>query len=157
MNDEPVRVSAKADYALRAMAQLAASGDDGAVPAVRLAEEQEIPLRFLHGVLSELRRARLVRSTRGPDGGFQLARPAAVITLADVFRAIDGSLVNVHDESLSTLSYPGAASSLTDVWMAARTSMRDVFERVTLAHLAAGRLPDDVDELATRYRNDPRP
>lgn len=94
-----MRVSAKADYALRAMAQLAASVDDGTVSAVRLADDQAIPLRFLHGVLTELRRARLVRSTRGAVGGFQLLRPADQITLADVLRAVDGSLIDVHDEN----------------------------------------------------------
>lgn len=157
MNDVPVRVSAKADYALRAMAELAASSGSGPVTAVRMSEEQQIPLRFLHGVLAELRRARLVRSTRGPDGGFQLARPAEQISLADVLRAVDGSLVDVHDERLTDLAYPGPAASLAEVWMAARTSLRDVFERVTLDDLAASRLPVGVERLAARYRSDPRP
>jgi len=151
-----VRVSSKADYALRAMVQLAADTDDGPVTATRLADEQGIPLKFLHTVLSELRRARLVRSTRGPDGGFELWRPAHEITLADVLRTVDGPLVNVHDTSLVTLSYPGPARRLRDVWMAARVSLRDVFERVTVADLMTGQLPEPVTELADRYRRDVR-
>ncbi|MBV9844640.1 MAG: Rrf2 family transcriptional regulator [Kutzneria sp.] len=151
-----MRVSSKADYALRAMVQLAADTDDGPVTATRLADEQGIPLKFLHTVLSELRRARLVRSTRGPDGGFELWRPAHEITLADVLRTVDGPLVNVHDTSLVTLSYPGPARRLRDVWMAARVSLRDVFERVTVADLMTGQLPEPVTELADRYRRDVR-
>jgi Rrf2 family protein len=151
-----VRVSAKADYALRAMAQLVADAGDGSVSAPRLAHEQGIPLKFLHAVLTELKRARLVRSTRGPDGGFELMQPADRITLADVLRAVEGPLVNVHDSSLADLSYPGPASALLDVWMAARTSMRNVFETVTIADLASGRLPVSVSDLAGQYRDDNR-
>jgi Rrf2 family protein len=151
-----VRVSAKADYAVRAMAQLAADSGTGPITAARLAEEQAIPVKFLHAVLTELRRARLVRSTRGADGGFELARAAEEITLAEVLRAVDGPLVNVHEESLTTLDYPGPAKSLREVWMAARVSLRNVFEHVTVADLAAGELPGSVSELATTYRDDVR-
>jgi Rrf2 family protein len=151
-----VRVSAKADYALRAMAQLVADSSDGAVAAPRLAEQQGIPLKFLHGVLTDLKRARLVRSTRGPDGGFELMRPATEITLADILRAVEGPLVNIHDTSLTDLTYPGPAEKLLDVWMAARATMRNVFETVTVADLAAGNLPESVLNLATQYRVDHR-
>jgi Rrf2 family protein len=155
-----VRISTKADYALRAMAQLAAHANSaavvGPVTAPQLADEQDIPLKFLHAVLTELKRARLVRSIRGADGGYELMRPAEEITLADVLRAVDGPLVNVHDTSLATLSYPGAAKSLVRVWMAARTGMRQVFERVTLADLAADLLPAQVAELADQYAEDTR-
>jgi Rrf2 family protein len=151
-----MRISTKADYALRAMAQLAADAQAGPVTAPRLAEEQGIPVKFLHAVLTELKRARLVRSTRGPDGGFELWRPADEITLADVLRAVDGPLVNVHDASLSTLTYPGPAHSLVEVWQAARMSMRNVFERVTLADLTAGKLPQSVAALASEYSEDVR-
>jgi Rrf2 family protein len=155
-----VRISTKADYALRAMAQLAADATSsavvGPVTAPRLADEQNIPLKFLHAVLTELKRARLVRSIRGADGGYELMRPAEQITLADVLRAVDGPLVNVHDTSLTALSYPGAAKSLVQVWMAARTSMRQVFERVTLADLATGQLPHLISDLASQYAEDPR-
>lgn len=151
-----MRVSTKADYAVRAMSQLAADTARGPVTASRLSDEQGIPLKFLHAVLTELRRARLVRSTRGADGGFELARAADEITLADVLRAVDGPLVNVHEESLSTLSYPGPAKALREVWMAARVSVRNVFERVTIADLSAGNLPVSVNELAATYREDIR-
>lgn len=151
-----MRVSTKADYALRAMAQLAADATHGPVAANRVATEQGIPLKFLHGLLTELKRARLVRSTRGPEGGFELSRPAAEITLADVLRAVDGPLITVHDTSLSELRYPGPAHPLSDVWMAARTSLRHVFEQVTIADLTANHLPQPVADLATEYRQDTR-
>jgi Rrf2 family protein len=151
-----VRISTKAEYALRAMAQLAADAHDGPVTATRMAEEQQISTKFLHAVLTELKRARLVRSVRGPDGGFELARPGTEITLADVLRAVDGPLVNVHDTSVSTLTYPGPAHALVDVWKAARVSMRNVFERVTIADLATGELPEPVAALAVEYAEDVR-
>jgi Rrf2 family protein len=159
-----VRVSAKADYALRAMVQLAAdtaatgtnAETEGPVTAARLAEEQQIPVRFLHGVLTELRRARLVRSTRGKEGGFELLRPAAEISLADVLRAVDGPMVNVRDTSLGELVYPGPTEPMRDVWMAARASLRQVFERVSIADLADGALPSSVAQLAADYRDDSR-
>jgi Rrf2 family protein len=151
-----VRVSAKADYAVRATAALAAMEADGPVKAIEIAEDQGIPVKFLQGVLNELRVARIVRSARGPDGGFMLARPPEEITLADVFRAMDGPLINVRDESLTDLDYPGAAALLREVWMAARSSLRNVLEQVTLADLANGVLPEDVLELAELYQSDPR-
>ena len=151
-----MRVSARADYAVRATAALAALESGGPVKAIDIAEDQQIPVKFLQGVLTELRIARIVRSTRGPDGGFMLARPAGEITLADVFRAIDGPLINVRDESLTDLDYPGAAALLREVWMAARSSLRNVLEQVTLADLAAGVLPDNVLELAELYVSEPR-
>lgn len=151
-----MRVSARADYAVRATAALAALESGGPVKAIDIAEDQQIPVKFLQGVLTELRIARIVRSTRGPDGGFMLARPAGEITLADVFRAIDGPLINVRDESLTDLDYPGAAALLREVWMAARSSLRNVLEQVTLADLAAGVLPENVLELAELYVSEPR-
>ncbi len=151
-----MRVSARADYAVRATAALAAMASDGPVKAIDIADDQGIPVKFLQGVLTELRIARIVRSMRGPEGGFVLARPAEDITLADVFRAIDGPLINVRDESLTDLDYPGAAALLREVWMAARSSLRKVLEEVTLADLANGVLPETVLELAQLYVNDPR-
>ncbi|WP_020670364.1 RrF2 family transcriptional regulator [Amycolatopsis nigrescens] len=151
-----MRVSVKADYAIRVMAQLAAGPSDGPVTAASLAKDQDLPLKFLHSVLRELKGARLVRSTRGPEGGFELWRPAGEISVADVLRAIDGPLVNVHDIGLSELSYSGAAESLLDVWMATRSSLRNVLEAVTMADLAAGDLPGSVLGLAEQYRSDER-
>ena len=120
-----MRISAKSDYAVRAMAELAAGGEHGAVKAEQIALAQDIPLNFLLGILRELRNAHLVRSQRGREGGYVLSRPSTEITLADVIRAVDGPLANVRDLSLTDLSYPGAAESLRDVWMAVRGSLRD--------------------------------
>lgn len=146
-----MRIPAKVDYAIRAMAELAAA-DDGTVKAEQLAEIQGLPLKYLLGILTDLRRGRLVRSHRGPDGGFTLARPAAEISLADIFRAVDGPLAEVHDQSLSTLAYGGASTELPRVWMAVRASLRRVLEVVTIADLAASQLPAVVEDLAEEYR-----
>jgi Rrf2 family protein len=146
-----VRISAKSDYAVRAMAELAAAGAHGAVKAEQIAVAQDIPLNFLLGILRELRNSHLVRSQRGREGGYVLSRPAAEITLADVIRAVDGPLANVRDLSLTELSYPGAAQSLREVWMAVRGSLREVLENVTVADLASGRLPRKINVLAGRH------
>src|SRR5205814_4505054 len=151
-----VRISAKVDYAVRAMVQLAAASPDVPVKAEDIANAQDIPLKFLLGILNDLKRAYLVRSQRGAEGGYALARPADEITLADVIRVIDGPLANVHDLSLSELSYAGPAKRLREVWMAVRASLRSVLETTTLADLAAGDLPDQVKELASTYQAEER-
>jgi Rrf2 family protein len=138
-----MRVTAKVDYALRALAELAAS-EDVTVKGDRLAAAQQIPLKFLENILAELRRAGIVASQRGADGGFTLARPAAEITLADVIRAVEGPLANVRGVRPESLQYEGAATVLRDVWVAVRVNLRAVLEEVTLADLAAGRLPEHV-------------
>ena len=147
-----MRISAKSDYAVRAMAELAVAGEQGAVKAEQISVAQDIPLNFLLGILRELRNSHLVRSQRGRDGGYVLSRPAEQITLADVIRAVDGPLANVRDLSLTDLSYPGAAASLREVWMAVRGSLREVLENVTVADLASGRLPRNVKALAARHQ-----
>lgn len=152
----PVRISVKVDYAVRAMAQLAASDSEEPVKADTIARAQDIPLKFLLGILSDLKRAHLLRSQRGADGGYWLARPATEISLADVIRAIDGPLANVHDTSLGQLAYTGPAESLREVWMAVRTSLRSVLEVVSLAELASGTLPERVRILAEQYEADVR-
>ncbi len=146
-----VRVSARVDYGIRALAQLAAMDADGPVKAERIAEAQDIPLRFLLDILGDLRAQHVVRSQRGADGGYTLARPADEIALADVFRALEGPIATVHDLSLSDAQYPGAARPLVDVWKAMRVSLREVFERVTIADLARGDLPEHVRALAAAY------
>jgi Rrf2 family protein len=151
-----MRISAKADYAVRALAQLAQDAADGPVKAEHVATAQDIPLKFLLGILRELKQARLVRSTRGPDGGYELYRPATEITLADVIRAVDGPLASVRDLSLSDLTYPGPAEPLAEVWMAVRSSLRSVLESITLADLVADQLPPHVRKLAADYRADTR-
>jgi Rrf2 family protein len=146
-----VRVSAKVDYALRAVAQVAAEGDAGPVKAEHIAQAQDIPLRFLLGILRELAQAQLLRSHRGTEGGYQLARPAREITLAEVMRVIDGPLVNLRDSHLLELEYGGAAGALADVWMAVRASVRSVLDKVTVADLVSGTLPSHVRTLARTY------
>jgi Rrf2 family protein len=136
------------------MAELAAASEQGAVKAEQISIAQDIPLNFLLGILRELRNSHLVRSQRGRDGGYVLSRPASQIALADVIRAVDGPLANVRDLSLTDLSYPGAAESLREVWMAVRGSLREVLENVSVADLAAGRLPRNVKTLAARHQDE---
>ena len=140
-------MSAKADYAVRAVVEVAAA-DDGPVKAERIAQAQEIPLKFLENILTDLRHAGVVRSQRGVDGGFWLARPADEITVADVIRAVDGPLANVRGVRPESVTYAGTAEPLREVWVAVRASLRRVLETVTLADLARGELPAVVDELA---------
>jgi Rrf2 family protein len=143
-----VRVSAKVDYALRAMAELAAAPEGKPVKAERLADAQDIPLNFLENILLQLRHAGLVESRRGPEGGHVLQRPADQIALADVIRAIDGPLAGVGGQRPETLEYTGPASPLRETWIAVRANLRAVLERVTLADLARGELPEDVAGIA---------
>jgi Rrf2 family protein len=142
-----VRISAKADYAVRAAAELAAAGEH-TVKGEVLAQAQGIPLRFLENILAELRHAGLVRSQRGSEGGYTLARTAEEITVADVIRAVEGPLASVRGERPERVEYAGAAEPLQRVWIAVRKNLRDVVEEVTLADLAAGTLPADVNALA---------
>ncbi|MBV8162233.1 MAG: Rrf2 family transcriptional regulator [Acidimicrobiia bacterium] len=151
-----MRISAKVDYAVRAMAKLAAETQGEPVKAEDIARAQDIPLKFLLGILNDLKRAYLVRSQRGAEGGYALMRPAAEISLADIIRVIDGPLANVHDLSLSDLSYAGPAKRLREVWMAVRASLRGVLETTTLADLAAGDLPEQVKDLASMYQAEER-
>ena len=146
-----MRIPAKVDYAIRALAELAEHGE-GPVKAEQLADAQDIPLTFLREIMRDLRRVRIVRSIRGPEGGFVLDRRADEISLADVFRAVDGPLAEVRDQSLSAISYHGSAVELPVVWMAVRASLRRVLETTTVADLAAGTLPAEVTELAEEYR-----
>src|SRR5919201_5047031 len=138
-----MRLSARADYALRAAIELAAA-PDGHVTAEQLAQAQSIPGKFLETILTQLRRTGLVRSQRGPDGGFWLARPAGEISLADIIRAIDGPLVGVRGERPENLGYTGAAAPLQTVWIALRANERAILEEVTLAHIVSGTLPARV-------------
>jgi Rrf2 family protein len=142
-----MRLSARADYALRAAIELAAASA-GHVTADQLARTQNIPGKFLEAILTQLRRAGLVRSQRGPDGGFWLARPASDISLADIIRAIDGPLVGVRGERPENLGYTGAAEPLQDVWIALRANERAILEEVTLAHIVGRELPSSVRTLA---------
>jgi len=131
-----VRVSAKVDYALRAMAELAAASP-GLTTAEQLASAQHIPPKFLESILSQLRSAGLVASQRGAMGGYQLARPAEEISIADVIRELEGPIATVRGVRPDELEYHGAAAGLRDVWLELRTHMRDVLEQTTLADLAS--------------------
>ena len=150
-----MRISAKADYALRGMAELALKDPGHPVKAEHIAEAQRIPLNFLQVILSQLKHAKLVRSSRGSDGGYSLSRPAEDITLADVLRAVEGPLVDLHDSRIGELEHRGAAEPLVEVWMAVRTNVRAILESVTLKDIATGKLPADIKALATSYRHVP--
>jgi Rrf2 family protein len=142
-----VRVSAKADYALRAAAELAVAEGAGPVKGEQLAQAQSIPPKFLENILLELRHAGLVQSQRGVEGGYWLARPAEEITLAEVIRAVEGPLANVRGTRPESVEYTGAAEPLRRVWIAVRASLRNVLESVTLADVARGELPASLDDL----------
>jgi Rrf2 family protein len=146
-----MRLSARADYALRAAIEIATISDSH-VTAEQVARAQQIPVKFLETILTQLRRAGLVRSQRGPDGGFWLARPADEITLADIIRAIDGQLLGVRGERPENVGYIGAAEPLQRVWIALRASERAILEEVTLGQIVSGELPASVTELV----GDPR-
>jgi Rrf2 family protein len=146
-----MRMSAKAEYAVRAMVQLASVDEGVLVKTDDLAKAQGIPPQFLVDILSDLRTDRLVRSHRGREGGYELARPAADISIADVMRCIDGPLASVRDIGLGDLPYSGPTEALTDVWRALRASMRSVLEETSLADVASGALPDHVAKLAGEY------
>jgi Rrf2 family protein len=142
-----VRVSAKADYAVRAVIELALAGEDS-VTADTVARRQQIPVQFLHKIFLELQRARLVASQRGPEGGHRLALAPEAITVADVMRAVEGPLAAVRGAPPESLVYPDSARPLQDVWIALRTNIRAVLEGVTMADLAAEQLPPSVELLA---------
>lgn len=147
-----MRMSAKAEYAVRAMIQLATVDDGARVKTEELAHAQGIPPQFLVDILSDLRTDRLVRSHRGREGGYELARPGSEISIADVLRCIDGPLASVRDIGLGDLPYSGPTAALTDVWRALRASMRSVLEQTTVADVAEGALPTHVGRLADDYR-----
>lgn len=143
-----MRISAKADYAVRAVVELASSPDGAPVKAERVANAQGIPLNFLENILGELRHAGIVRSQRGAEGGFRLAKPADQLTIADVIRAVEGPLATVRGGPPEESVYAGAAAELPRVWIAVRKSLRDVVERVTVADVATGRLPRAIVKLS---------
>jgi Rrf2 family protein len=142
-----VRVSAKVDYALRATIELAAAGE-GPLKGERIAQAQEIPLKFLENILGDLRHAGIVRSQRGVEGGYWLARPAEEITIAEVVRAVEGPIANVRGVGPERVEYAGSAERLREVWIAVRANLRAVLEHVTIDDLAKGELPASVDALA---------
>jgi Rrf2 family protein len=143
-----LRISAKADYAVRAAVELAAAVDERPVKADQIATNQDIPVNFLENILGQLRHAGIVRSHRGADGGFRLAKDASKVTVADVIRAVDGPLATVRGGPPEDSAYGGAAIALSRVWIAVRKNVRSVFEQVTLADIASGHLPARIERLA---------
>ncbi len=147
MNNGPVRVTARADYALRAAVELARAGGE-LTKAAALADSAGVPLGFLENILADMRRTGLVKGHRGAEGGYTLGRPATLITVADVILAVDGPLASVRGEPADTLDYVGSAAPLQVLWVAVQASLRDLLEHVTLDDLARGDLPDRITELA---------
>jgi Rrf2 family protein len=146
-NGRDMRVSAKADYAVRAAVMLAAA-TDGPLKAERIADAQEIPVKFLESILLELKHAGIVRSQRGPVGGYTLARPPEDISIADVIRAVDGPLANVRGDRPENMTYPEPVEHLTRIWVAVRAALREILESTSLADVRDGTLPERVEALA---------
>lgn len=144
-----MQVTARVDYALRAMAELAVAWGEGggSVKGADVSRSQGIPKKFLENILFDLKRAGLVKTQRGAGGGYQLARPPEEVTLARIIRAVEGPLANVRGEWPEDVTYEGSARTLRGVWIALRASMRSVLEEVTLADLVSGELPESVGRL----------
>lgn len=148
-----MQVSAKTDYAVRALLMLA----DRAPELVKLdvlVDQQGMPRRFVESILSELRRAGLVRSRRGSDGGYALARPAGRISIGAVIRVVDGPIDDVPGSRPHETSCVGVAAHLPDLWVAMRTSLRTVLDETTLEHVLTGKLPDHVQQLVRAAGSD---
>ncbi len=144
-----MRVSAKTDYALRALIEMAGRSDGKPVSAEELGRLQGIPHGFLQAILADLRKADVVLAQRGQSGGWRMNRAPSDVTVADVIRAVDGPLVSVYGVRPEAVSYNDRAEVLQHVWIAARRALRDVFEQVTLEDLAHGVLPHAVTSLTS--------
>jgi Rrf2 family protein len=142
-----MHVTAKADYAVRAVVELAGSSQQSPRKVDEVARAQHIPLSFLENILTQLRSAGVVRSQRGPEGGYWLAHPADEVNLAQVIRAVEGPLVGVRGQRPEEIEYEGSAESLQQVWIALRSNLRKVLEHVTVADVAAGKLPKEIVTL----------
>jgi len=144
-----MRVTAKVDYAVRAATMLAthAASDARPLKGDRIATAQAIPVKYLENILSELRQSGIVRSQRGAEGGYWLARPADKITVADIIRAVEGPLAHIRGERAENLEYPDGTGALQELWVATRASLRLVLDNVTLADVASGVLPPDIAAL----------
>ncbi len=142
-----MHVTAKADYAVRAVVELAHSSQESPRKVDEVAQAQRIPVSFLENILTQLRSSGIVRSQRGPEGGYWLAHPADEVKLADIIRAVEGPLVGVRGQRPEEIEYIGSAEALQAVWIALRANLRKVLEHVTVADVAEGRIPPDVLEL----------
>ncbi|MGW5655575.1 RrF2 family transcriptional regulator [Streptomyces humi] len=132
-----MHISAKADYATRALLELARE-PGRPLTCEAIASAQQIPFRFLKSVVGELRKAGLVRSQRGCEGGYWLGRPADDITLLEVARAVDGELITLRGETLTGLDYPGPAAGLPSVWRRIEADAAAVLGATTLTSLLPG-------------------
>jgi Rrf2 family protein len=142
-----MHVTAKADYAVRAVVELSGSSQDAPRKVDEVAQAQGIPVSFLENILTQLRSSGMVRSQRGPEGGYWLAQPPEEINLAQIIRAVEGPLVGVRGQRPEEIEYVGSAESLQQVWVALRANLRKVLEQVTVADVAAGKLPKDIVAL----------
>ena len=142
-----MHVTAKADYAVRAVVELADSSQQSPRKVDDVAQAQGIPVSFLENILTQLRSSGVVRSQRGPEGGYWLARPAEEVSLAQVIRAVEGPLVGVRGQRPEEIEYTGSAETLQKVWIALRANLRKVLEEVTVADVAGGKLPKDIAAL----------
>jgi Rrf2 family protein len=142
-----MHVTAKADYAVRAVVELADSSQEKPRKVDQIAKAQKIPVSFLENILTQLRSSGIVRSQRGPEGGYWLARPASEVNLATIIRAVEGPLVGVRGQRPEEVEYTGSAVSLQQVWIALRANLRKVLEHVTVADLATGKLPREIAAL----------
>ena len=142
-----MHVTAKADYAIRAVVELADSSQESPRKVDDVARAQSIPVSFLENILTQLRSSGIVRSQRGPEGGYWLAQPSDQLNLAQVIRAVEGPLVGVRGQRPEEIEYAGSAESLRDVWLALRANIRKVLEHVTVADVASGKLPKEIVAL----------
>jgi Rrf2 family protein len=148
MRENPrMHVTAKADYAVRAVVELAGSSQETPRKVDEVAQAQHIPVSFLENILTQLRSAGVVRSQRGPEGGYWLAHPPEEINIADVIRAVEGPLVGVRGQRPEEIEYEGSAASLQQVWIAVRANLRNVLDHVSVADVAGAKLPKQVLEL----------
>ena len=142
-----MHVTAKADYAVRAVVELADSSQGSPRKVEDIAQAQGIPVSFLENILTQLRSSGVVRSQRGPEGGYWLAQPAKEVSLAQVIRAVEGPLVGVRGQRPEEIEYSGSAESLQQVWIALRANLRKVLDEVTVADVASGKLPKEIMAL----------
>jgi Rrf2 family protein len=142
-----MHVTAKADYAVRAVVELAESSQSSPRKVEDVAQAQGIPVSFLENILTQLRSSGVVRSQRGPEGGYWLAQPAKEVSLAQVIRAVEGPLVGVRGQRPEEIEYSGSAEALQQVWIALRANLRKVLDEVTVADVASGKLPKEIMAL----------
>jgi Rrf2 family protein len=142
-----VHISARVDYATRALVALAAAPAGTGLKGETIASEQRLPKKFVENILGDLRRGGFVTSQRGNVGGYRLARPAHEIALADVFRSLEGPLAEVRGVRPEQATYEGPAEHLLDAWVAVRAALRLVLESITIADVASGKFPPDVRKL----------